>query len=159
MKLMYKLENQEELVKNAKRKAKESLSLSFDEAIALFYHYAEKAVDFFCIDPNWEIVLSTDFSEDGACINFTSRYLYAEVSFNPEYYRVRPNEIRRAAVHEIAHVFLGKIHGFLQILPQEYSDETHPFNKYYEDAFEECTTRLERLFFKYRGKKNEREDN
>lgn len=158
MKLAYELEDYTGLVKSAKTKLREKSNLQYDEAVALFAYYTKKAIDFFCIDSSWDIELSTDCTGEGACVNFIARYLHADISFNPEYFRNHPHEIGQAAVHEVAHIFLHKIHGFLQILPDEYSEENHPFNRYYEDAFEEMATRMERLFFKYMENKNGRED-
>lgn len=149
MKIAYKLTKPEELVKSAKEKTKNKQELTYDECIALFAHYCKKAISFYGIDPAWNITLYTNGTEEGASVSFNSRYLHAEIYMNPEYFRHNPTDIGTASVHEIAHIFLGKIHGFLQILPQEFSDENHPFNKFYEDAYEEAATRMERLFFKY----------
>lgn len=154
MKLTYKLNDYKGLVKSAKQSIKKKQELTFDEAIALFAYYTKRAIDFFCIDPAWDITLSTDCDEEGACISFTPRYLHARISFNPDYFRTHHSDILKAAVHEVAHIFLGKIHGFIDILPDEYADENHPFNRYYTDAFEEATTRVERIFFKYMGEED-----
>ena len=159
MKLAYELEDYVGLVKSAKSKLKQrSGSLQYDEAVALFAYYTKKAIDFFGIDSSWDIELMTDCTEEGACVNFIARYLHADISFNPEYFRNHPSEIIQAAVHEVAHIFLHKIHGFLQVLPEEYSEEYHPFNRYYVDAFEEMATRLERLFYKHTENKNGSKD-
>ena len=149
MKIAYKLENPEELVKSAKDKIKKKADISYDECIALFAHYCKRAIKFFQLDPAWNITLNTNGQEDGAYVTFTARYLNADIYFNPEYFRHYPHEIKTASVHEVAHIFLGKIHGFTDILPPEYSEEHHPFRKYYEDACEEAATRMERLFINH----------
>lgn len=149
MEITYKLENPAELVKSAKSKLSSTQDITYDECVALFAHYCKKAKNFFQIDPAWNISLNPDSKEDSASVTFTARYLNADIYFNPEYFRQFPLEIKKAAAHEIAHIFLGRIHGFLHLLPEEYSEDKHPFNKYYTDAYEEATTRMERLFFKY----------
>lgn len=149
MEITYNLENPAELVKSAKNKLAGAQDITYDECVALFAHYCKRAIHFFQLDPAWNISLNPDSKEDSASVTFTARYLNADIYFNPEYFRQFPLEIKKAASHEIAHIFLGKIHGFLQLLPKEYAEDEHPFNKYYTDAYEEATTRMERLFAKY----------
>ena len=152
VKVDYEFDDYQSLVQSAKAKVKKHVPLAYDEVVALFTYCVGEALEFFSIDSAWNVSILTGCTEDGAYVHFTPRYLQADISFNPEYFRKNPTEIRQAAVHEVAHIFLHKMQGFLYVLPQEYSEINHPFNRYYEDAIEEMTTRMERLFFKCKAK-------
>lgn len=152
VKVDYEFDDYQSLVQSAKAKVKKHVPLAYDEVVALFTYCVGEALEFFSIDSAWNVSILTGCTEDGAYVHFTPRYLQADISFNPEYFRKNPTEIRQAAVHEVAHIFLHKMQGFLYVLPQEYSEMNHPFNRYYEDAIEEMTTRMERLFFKCKAK-------
>lgn len=156
VKVDYEFDDYQSLVQSAKAKVKKRTPLAYDEVVALFTYCVGEALEFFSIDNAWNVSILTGCTEDGAYVHFTPRYLQADISFNPEYFRKNPTEIRQAAVHEVAHIFLHKMQGFLYVLPQEYSEINHPFNRYYEDAIEEMTTRMERLFFKCKAKAHAR---
>lgn len=133
-KIKAKIQNREELLSS--------------EVHSIFVHYVKQARDFFCLDPAWNITVKDDKDETQASVTFFPRYLEACINYCLPYYRDNPHEIKETAGHEVAHIFLSRIHLFMGMLPDEYSDESHPFLIYYKDACEEATTRLSRLFNK-----------
>ena len=136
----------------AKRKQNK---LTYKETFDLCKAYVSEAINEYGIDPAWTIDVDDSCTTEGACVQFQPRYLRGTISMDVRFYMLNPEEIREDAYHEVAHIFLNKIHGFLEVLPPEYSEEGHPFQQYYVDAVEETTTRISKYLLKCLDAKNE----